>query len=108
MRASRTRSLSLSLSRNQKETSSERRQVQGVLDRRGCRGGRRQVRGQAAGRRAVRRQAEVAVAGQGISGLAVAAAGAGAMLAWSGIRGTRVTVALREILGGQQPSGHLD
>ena len=41
---------------------------------------------------------------QGVNGIAVAAVGAGALLAWSGIRGTRVTAALREIISGQQPS----
>jgi cell wall-associated NlpC family hydrolase len=42
---------------------------------------------------------------QGVNGAAVAAAGAGALLVWSGIRGTRVTAALKELISGQQPSG---
>jgi cell wall-associated NlpC family hydrolase len=44
------------------------------------------------------------MATQGVNGLAVATMGAGALLAWSGIRGTRVTAALREIISGQQPT----
>ena len=42
---------------------------------------------------------------QGTSGIAAAAAGAGALLVWSGMRGTSVTGALRELLAGRQPSG---
>lgn len=42
---------------------------------------------------------------QGINGIAIAAAGAGALLLWSGMKGTSVTTALRELLAGQQPSG---
>lgn len=48
------------------------------------------------------------MATQGVNGLAVVTVGAGVLLAWSGIRGTRVTSALREVLSGQQPAGHLD
>jgi cell wall-associated NlpC family hydrolase len=44
------------------------------------------------------------VAGQG-TGLAAVAAGAGALLVWSGVRGTSVTGALRELLAGRPPSG---
>lgn len=42
---------------------------------------------------------------QGVNGLAVATAAAGALLAWSGFKGAKVTTALRSLLSGQQPSG---
>jgi cell wall-associated NlpC family hydrolase len=39
----------------------------------------------------------------GVSGTAVAATAAGAVLVWSGIKGTSVTGALRSLLSGQKP-----
>ena len=41
---------------------------------------------------------------QGVNGLAVAAVAGGVLLAWSGIKGNRVTDVLRELLSGKQPS----
>lgn len=41
----------------------------------------------------------------GISGLAVAAAGAGSLLLWSGIKGANMSKTLRSVLSGQQPAG---
>lgn len=42
---------------------------------------------------------------QGVSGLAVAAAGGGLLFLWSGIKGGSVTKNLRALISGQQPSG---
>jgi hypothetical protein len=41
----------------------------------------------------------------GVSGLAVAAAGTGALLVWSGIKGANMSKTLRSVLAGKQPAG---
>jgi hypothetical protein len=41
----------------------------------------------------------------GVSGTAIAAAFAGLLLVWSGIKGAKVTTALRSVLSGKQPAG---
>lgn len=41
----------------------------------------------------------------GVSGLAAAAAGAGGLLVWSGIKGANMSKALRSVLSGKQPAG---
>ncbi len=41
----------------------------------------------------------------GVNGIAVAAAAAGILLIWSGIKGAKVTTALRSVLSGKQPAG---
>lgn len=41
----------------------------------------------------------------GVSGLAAAAAGAGGLLIWSGIKGANVSRTLRSVLSGRQPAG---
>ncbi len=41
----------------------------------------------------------------GVSGLAAAAAGTGALLLWSGIKGANMSKALRSVLSGKQPAG---
>lgn len=43
--------------------------------------------------------------GQGLSGTAVAAVGAGAMLLWSGLKGASVTATLQDLIRGTKPSG---
>jgi len=44
------------------------------------------------------------VAVQGVNGIAVAAAAAGTLLLWSGLRGAKVTTAVRQLASGQQPA----
>lgn len=41
----------------------------------------------------------------GVNGLAVAAAGTGSLLIWSGIKGANISKTLQSVLGGKQPAG---
>lgn len=45
------------------------------------------------------------MAGQGVSGVAVACVAAGSVLIWTGLKGGSVALTLQEIIQGQRPSG---